>query len=207
MNEKTKKMSEMNEVLVMNEEGTVVLGIDESVKNSVECVVVPKGVVSIGEDAFEGCKALKKVVLPSSIKNIGNSAFYDCGKLEEINLPEGLEEVGDNAFQECTSLRSVELPKSVTTLGENAFYMCDEIRRLVIPASVSSIGEELLGLCPNLEWVEVEEGNKAFKSVDGALYDISGEVLYCVPAKSVRGKYVVPEGVKVIHNTAFSDCA
>lgn len=42
---------------------------------SVERVVIPDGVISIGERAFEDCPMLNEVVIPNSVTSIGGHAF------------------------------------------------------------------------------------------------------------------------------------
>ena len=40
--------------------------------------VIPNGVTSIGNDAFNGCSGLVSVTIPNSVTSIGNDAFYNC---------------------------------------------------------------------------------------------------------------------------------
>ena len=53
-------------------------------------VVVPEGVVEIGGYAFNGCRSLQRIYLPSTLKRIGRFAFRDCPLIEVI-LPQGME--------------------------------------------------------------------------------------------------------------------
>ena len=39
-------------------------------------VIVPYGVVSIGDNAFSHCEELTTINIPNSVKNIGNSVFF-----------------------------------------------------------------------------------------------------------------------------------
>ena len=41
-------------------------------------------VTAIDDSGFMGCTSLEKVVIPSSIKTIGNSAFMRCTKLKKV---------------------------------------------------------------------------------------------------------------------------
>ena len=50
--------------------------------------VVPKGVTSIGENAFCGCSSLKLLEIPASVTNIGDNAFEDCSSLV-LHAPSG----------------------------------------------------------------------------------------------------------------------
>lgn len=47
-------------------------------------VVLPEGVVSIGDMAFSQCKNLKSVTFPSTLKTIGNNPFAGCNAGYEI---------------------------------------------------------------------------------------------------------------------------
>ena len=41
-------------------------------------LTLPKGVISIGEEAFRGCDSLKEVVIPRTVTNMGGYVFADC---------------------------------------------------------------------------------------------------------------------------------
>ena len=44
-----------------------------------EKVVLPQGLIKIGDYAFYTCRSLKSIVIPSSVSDIGKWAFYHCG--------------------------------------------------------------------------------------------------------------------------------
>jgi len=48
---------------------------------------IPKGIISIGDNAFHGCQSLKEIVIPNSVTRIGNDAFAFCYSLKEIVIP------------------------------------------------------------------------------------------------------------------------
>ena len=70
----------------------------------------PKGVTSIGDDAFEGCRGLTSIELPRDLKSIGEGAFRDCSGLTSIKIPEGVTSIGYNAFRGCSELTSIKIP-------------------------------------------------------------------------------------------------
>ncbi|HRT82615.1 MAG TPA: leucine-rich repeat domain-containing protein, partial [Oscillospiraceae bacterium] len=84
-------------------------------------VVVPAGVTSIGELAFDNCSDLTSVELPNGITSIGDGAFAGCESLESISLPSSLTNIGEGAFAGCVSLQSISLPSGLTSIGEGAF--------------------------------------------------------------------------------------
>ena len=53
---------------------------------SLENIVIPNSVVSIGEYAFQYCSNLTSVVFGSSISNINDKAFFMCKSLEDITF-------------------------------------------------------------------------------------------------------------------------
>ena len=53
-------------------------------------VIIPEGITSIEENAFEGCTNLTTVILPGSLKHIGRNAFVDCKSLKTTVLPESI---------------------------------------------------------------------------------------------------------------------
>ena len=54
-------------------------------------VVIPNGVISIGDRAFYGCSGLTSVTIPNSVTSIGDNAFYNCSGLTSITIPDGID--------------------------------------------------------------------------------------------------------------------
>ena len=48
-------------------------------------LVIPEGVTSIGESAFDGCTCLTSVSVPESVTEIGESAFFNSPKVRLLN--------------------------------------------------------------------------------------------------------------------------
>lgn len=79
----------LNETEVSEESDFVIdeNGVLVKYQGAAEDVVVPEGVVSIGNSAFAGCGSLKSVELPAGLKSIESSAFERCS-LSSIKLPD-----------------------------------------------------------------------------------------------------------------------
>lgn len=109
----------------------------------IEEVVLPDGLVEIGEGAFHDV-SFKKINIPSSVKKIGKEAFKANYGLSTITLPEGLTFIGVSAF-ERTSIIELRIPKSLKSLPSKAFYGCKGLRDVYIPDTVEKIGDALFG--------------------------------------------------------------
>ena len=131
--------------LLLNKDGTVL------VRGINDCgVVIPDGVTTIGEAAFEYCKWLESVEIPESVTVIGDSVFFRCTSLESVEIPESVTTIGDSAFSGCMSLMSVEIPNSVVTIGDSAFSQCESLTSIEIPRGVTEIKHDAFYGCTGL---------------------------------------------------------
>ena len=81
---------------------------------------IPEGVISIGNNCFDGCSSLTNIQLPLSLLSIGDYAFKNTN-ISTITIPEGVTSIGDYCFNWCSSLTSVELPSSLISIGKYPF--------------------------------------------------------------------------------------
>ena len=93
-----------------------------------ENVIMPNGIISIGEDAFWRCSSLTNITIPDSVTSIGRAAFSGCSSLTSITIPDGVTSIGMETFSDCSSLKSITIPDSVTSIG---FYALKSCRSLV----------------------------------------------------------------------------
>lgn len=98
------------------------------------------GLTRIPDTMSKGADNLIGIMLPQGIISIGENAFYHSG-LSEIVMPDSLAEIGVGAFNNCTSLTSVIIPDGVTAIGKEAFMDCSSLKTMTIPASVATIGD------------------------------------------------------------------
>ena len=72
--------------------------------SSLETIIIPNSVTSIGNSAFSNCDSLTSIVIPNSVTSIGNWAFYDCYRLTSIVIPNSVTSIGEWAFNDCYRL-------------------------------------------------------------------------------------------------------
>ena len=138
--------------------------------------------------------------------------------------------IEDEAFADCNNLTSVTFypndNKPVWEIKGNAFRNCVSLKSITIPASVSKIETSAFQGCTSLESIVVEEGNSKYDSRDNCnavietatntlkvglsstiipntVTTIGGGAFEGTTLKSI----VIPEGVTLIDNSAFSLCS
>ena len=74
--------------------------------SDLESVKISEKTTSIGCDAFWSCDRLFSVVIPDGVESIGDNAFEDCG-LRKLILGKNVKTIGDNAFASCSELLEI----------------------------------------------------------------------------------------------------
>ncbi len=115
-----------------------------------ESYVIPSGVTSIHEYAFEYCLNLKSVEIPESMTSISQNAFSSCNSLTDVKIPESVTSIDAYAFNNCKGIVSMKIPESITSIGEGAFKRCTNLTIMEIPENVTNIGEDAFSQCENL---------------------------------------------------------
>ena len=180
-------------------------------------------------------KLVKKLVIPEGVTSIPNRAFNSCASIQQVVLPEGLTSIGDSAFWGCSALSTITLPDSLTYVGQSAFGYCDalkctvrnngkylgnaknpclllvgltstNVKRCTIPAGTKVIAQPGFRNYSALKQVIVNENNACFSSDEaGVLYNKDKTVLYWAP-RTLKGSYTVASTVKKIDDWAFDRC-
>ena len=103
--------------------------------------LIPNGVTSIGDDAFNNADSLAVIRIPNSVTTIGSYAFYDAGALETVIFTDGsaLGTIGYAAFMYTNRLYEITIPNTVTSIGSYAFYNASSLLSVTIPRSVRTI--------------------------------------------------------------------
>ena len=102
------------------EYGRVLVKADYAIFRDVEDYVIPHGVRTIQDYAFNGTN-LKRITIPDTVIFIGQYAFADCRLLDDVVLPPRIDKIRKATFQNCTSLSTVKLTKATYRIETGAF--------------------------------------------------------------------------------------
>lgn len=131
--------------------------------DSIEIVVLPKMVTSIGARAFQNCVNLKKICFISENANaianseltiIYNNAFSGCSSLKTVDLSNcKVITVDKRAFAGCTALTEVVKMTAIGTAYDAAFSGCTSLKSADI-SSLHMVGAEIFANCTSLESIK-----------------------------------------------------
>ena len=184
--------------------------------SSLTSVTIPNSVTSIGDYAFWYCSSLTSVTIGNSVTSIGDYAFNYCSSLTSINVaddnPNYCSMDGVLFNKDKTTLIQYPggkqgayiIPNSVTSVGDWAFSYCKSLTSVTIPKSVTSIGLTAFACDDALVAINVEQGNRAYSSVDGVLYNRDKTVIIAYPTGKTNNSYTILDGVNTIDTCAFA---
>lgn len=137
------------------------------------------------------------------VTEIGKYAFQECVQLEQIELSENLHEIPYWLFMGDTKLHKAELPDNIEKIDSGAFEQTG-IKYVSLGSKLKTLGDSVFNGCSQLQYIRVDETNQYFKTQDGILYNKEGTKLLLTPMM-ISGEVVIPEGVKRLEKSAFSD--
>lgn len=161
-------------------------------------LVIPEGVSTIGDFAFDGCEGLTSVKIPNGVTSIGYGAFSYCNGITNINIPNSVTSINHLAFEGCTGLTSVSIPNSVTDIGENVFAGCSNLYSLELSQAINHIKRYSFFDCSSLKSI----------IIPNSVTMISGSAFQnCISLKSLT----IGNGIKIIsrysyESGAFENC-
>lgn len=186
-------------------------------------VSIPDSVVEIWPSTFEGCSSLQSIQVSENNQCYTsiNGILYSKDKSKLIKAPEGLKsreivvpksvtEIDNSAFRDMVYVVDIKLPDGLAVIGNCAFYGCRSLQKIHLPRSVCRLGKKSAGNifkdCSSLSDISVDEGNGAFASINGILFDKTMTKLIKMPANCGVEHYSIPNSVIEIVSNAFEGC-
>ena len=127
-----------NYYVVLNEKEVKCMGTYNRDAKSVsipDCISykeVKLNVVSVADNAFNGCEKLKTIKIGKNVKEIGKNSFKNCKKLKSVTIPNKVTVIGSSAFYGCKSLSKVTIGNGMQTIKTKAFYNCKKLSKITI---------------------------------------------------------------------------
>ena len=123
----------------------------EKVMSHLREVILPEGLLEIGDGSFSYLYQLEKINIPTSVKRIGANSFEMCRSLNTIDLSLliNLENIGYSAFSHCAGIPvSVVFPASLKTIDNYAFSDNNIESVVLSETQVEFIGNGAFNNCP-----------------------------------------------------------
>lgn len=169
-----------------------------------QTVILPAGLIEIGDNAFMGAAALKSIEIPNTVELIGVGAFqlsdvqvvtfekggkaplvmkesaFEQSNIDEIELPARLAAIGNRAFANIAGLKVVTFAagSELTTIG-NEVFITTGIEEITFPDSVVSIGDKIF--CNTTGIKRVVFGN-GLKTLGASNFESSSLAYVYIPA-------------------------
>jgi len=159
-----------------------------------ENYIIPDGVDSIANCAFETCPKLKSVYIPNSVTAIGASAFWGDSGITSIDLPPNLRFLNSWLFRNCTGLTSVVIPDSVKGMGRDVFMNCKNLKSVQFSTSLTNIGAYAFKDCSGLTSVSIPPS-------------VTSINIYAFSSCSNLTSLNIPSSVTIIGSNAFLFCS
>ncbi len=183
--------------------GITTIGDDAfSYNTSLTSIKIPNTVTSIGKRAFQGCTNLTSIEIPDTVTYIGDYCFSGCNRLQKIKLSKKIQTINQRLLQGCSSLTEIEIPEGVKSIGYAAFSSCNKLTTITLPASLTSFNGTALAGLSRLTEVKVADGNNSFKFENGILLSKDGKTMYM--ALLTLTEINVPNGVVSIVGDTLS---
>lgn len=142
--------------------------------------IIPDGVVTIGNNAFDSCTNLSSISLPDGVTTIRESAFINCSNLVTISIPDSVVDVGECAFSNCGSLQYY--------MRSNINYLGNRSNPYVVLANVDSSVKTGITSCDIIQ--------------DGCNVILDRAFMGCSKLTSIN----LPETIVTVGESAFANC-
>ncbi len=193
-----------------NETPVMAFHIDGSTvgKTSLETVILPTSISTIGQMSFYGCNQLKNISFPSNITSIGYYAFCYCHSLPAtMNIGSGIQTINQGAFGNCNGITAFVVSNNNPNYSSVDGILYDKYQSTVLqcpcgktgtvqlPSSLTVIGNSSFRECTHITG-EITIPDNVYRIDDYAFMSCSG----------LTGDLILPENITYIGGWTFFEC-
>ena len=198
--------------------------------SSLISITIPSSVTSIGNQVFYSTPALTAIEVDATNEFYSSVAgvLFDKDKAslksyptsnpaKSFTIPATLNEITEFALADVKNVESISLePGNTSFVLENGALLDSEKTKIIfysrsntnslftLPNTVLEISEGAFSYSKNLTAFKVDETNTDFSTLDGVLFDKSGEIIIAYPSGNASSTYIIPSTVTGIHVGAFT---
>ena len=127
---------------------TIARIINNSTQANTKTVALDFSGITIADELFSfesvaSKKMITSVVMPNGLTTLADRAFNLCTSLNNVGWSPALTSIGENAFNN-TGFTSITIPEGVTSIGFQAFAYCAKLGSITFPATLQTVGEDVI---------------------------------------------------------------
>lgn len=127
---------------------TIARIINNSTQANTKTVALDFSGITIADELFSfesvaSKKMITSVVMPNGLTTLADRAFNLCTSLNNVGWSPALTSIGQNAFNN-TGFTSITIPEGVTSIGYQAFAYCAKLSSITFPATLQTVGEDVV---------------------------------------------------------------
>ena len=155
--------NEYDNALYLGNESNPYLCLIKAKNTEITSCIINANCKFIHTESFIQCSSLEFIIIPDSVISIGQSAFLGCSELASVIIGNSVTSIKFQAFLDCPSLHYNEYDNALYLGNESNPYLClikaknTEITSCIINANCKLIYIESFGQCSSLEFIIIPD--------------------------------------------------
>ena len=168
-------------------------------------LLFPGALENISKNAFAGCTGVEEIILPRGVLFIGDGAFNNCSGVQRLWLTNSIKTIGASALSGMKSLKKIYFSGSLWD-WDTGIQWADDRGYSNFPVGPTLNGETASGSCgESLTWSLNSAGDLTISGTG----DMASFIATGAPWAEYRNQVklvIVGQGVTSIGSSAFQDC-
>lgn len=157
----------------------------------------------ISTDAFAGCAGIEEIILPRGVLFIGDGAFNNCSGVQRLWLTNSIQGIGVNAFNGMKNLKKVYFSGTISE-WETGIQWAD--KGYQIGVAITTNEETASGSCGEALTWSLNSAGDLTVSGTGDMADFAATGAPWAEYRDQIKLVIVGQGVTSIGSSAFQDC-